>query len=88
MKDPKNDSKIGTYRPIACLNMIWKLFAKTISEKTYEHLNENELLPEEQKVIKGRCNGPASNRQPGWILKRYMIQSCTHGSYLQWEWSS
>ena len=62
MKDPKKDSKIGTYRPIACLNMIWKLFAETISQKTYEHLNENELLPEEQKVIKGRCNGPASNK--------------------------
>ena len=49
MKDANKGTEVGTWRPIACLNLIWKLLTTIISEKTYDHLKENRLLPEEQK---------------------------------------
>ena len=49
MKNSKNGNEVGNYRPIACLNFIWKLLTGVISDKTYDHLEKNRLLPEEQK---------------------------------------
>ena len=57
MKDSKNGTEVGNYRPIACLNLIWKLLTGIISDKTYDHLEENKLLPEEQKESKRKCQG-------------------------------
>ena len=48
MKDPKKGTEVGNYRPIGCLNLIWKLLTGIISDKTY-HLEENKLLPDGQK---------------------------------------
>ena len=48
MKDSKKGREVGNYRPIAFFNLIWKLLAGIISDKTYDHLEENKL-PDEQK---------------------------------------
>ena len=34
MKDSKKGTEVGNYRPIACLNLIWKLLTGIISDKT------------------------------------------------------
>ena len=47
MEDSKKSSEVGNYRPIVCLNLIWKLLTGIISNKTYDHLEENRLLSEE-----------------------------------------
>ena len=47
VKDPKKGTEVGNYRPIACLSLIWKLLTRIISDKTFGHLEENKLLPEE-----------------------------------------
>ena len=57
MKDSKKGTEVGNYRPIACLNLIWKLLTGIISDKTYDHLEENKLLPEEQKGSRRKCQG-------------------------------
>ena len=57
MKDSKNGTEVGNYRPIACLNLIWKLLAGIISDKTYEHLEKNRLIPEEKKGSRRKCQG-------------------------------
>ena len=57
MKDSKKGTEVGNYRPIACLNLIWKLLTGIISDKTYDHLEENKLLPEEQKESRRKCQG-------------------------------
>ena len=49
MKDPAKGNAVGNYRPIACLSIIWKILTGVFSEKTYQHLEENNLLPVEQK---------------------------------------
>ena len=56
-KDSKNRTEVGNYRPTAHLNLIWKLLAGIISDKTYDHLEENKLLPEEQKGSRRKCQG-------------------------------
>lgn len=48
---PKNNKTelAKSYRPITCLNNIYKLLTKIISERIYHHLAINNLLPAEQK---------------------------------------
>lgn len=42
-KNPKN------YRPITCLPTTYKILTSIITERVYKHLDENDLLPKEQK---------------------------------------
>ena len=53
LPDPKRPPKKGTasnsYRPITCLQMIWKILTAQISEKIYYSLISRRLLPEGQK---------------------------------------
>ena len=48
-KDARKGNAVGNYRPIACLNLLWKLLTGIVNEKFYDHLNQQNLLPEEQK---------------------------------------
>ena len=47
-KDARKGNAVGNYRPIACLNFLWKLLTGIANEKVYDHLNQQNLLPEEQ----------------------------------------
>ena len=57
MKDPTKGSDVGNYRPIACLNLLWKALTGVFSEKVYAHLEGNNLLPVEQKGCRKGCMG-------------------------------
>ena len=56
-KDTRKGNAVGNYRPIACLNLLWKLLSGIINEKVYDHLNQQNLLPEEQKGSRRRTRG-------------------------------
>ena len=56
MKGSKKGTEEGNYRPIACLDLIWKFLTGIISDKSYDHLEENKLLPEERKGSR-KCQG-------------------------------
>ena len=45
------------YRPIACLPLMWKLLTGMIAEETYNYLEREKLLPEEQKACKRGSRG-------------------------------
>ena len=57
MKDPSKGNEVGNYRPIACLPLMWKLLTSIFAEKIYEHLEENELLVDEQKGCRRKTRG-------------------------------
>ena len=48
-KDPTKGNVVGNYRPIACLNLLWKLLIGITTDKLYEHITNQDLLAEEQK---------------------------------------
>ena len=48
-KDKISGSVATNFIPITCLPLMWKLFTGILREKLYQHLDERESLPEEQK---------------------------------------
>ena len=45
--DPAKGNPVSNYRPISCLNLLWKLQRGIIADKLYRHPeNENFLLEE------------------------------------------
>ena len=55
-KDPEKGNIARNYRPIACLPMLCKLLT-SISEKLYKHLEEKDLLFNDQKGYRKRSRG-------------------------------
>ena len=51
-KDPAKGNAVDIYRRISCLLLMWKFMTEIISETVYMLLDENEMLPEEQKGLK------------------------------------
>ena len=56
-KDVTNGSTVDNYRSIDCLNPLWKLLIGIIADKVYNQLDEQQLLPEEQKGCKWKSRG-------------------------------
>ena len=49
LKVPNKGNAVDNYRPISYLPMLWKLPTGVIADGIYQYLDENQLLPEEQK---------------------------------------
>ena len=56
-KNPAKGTVAANYRPIACLPLMWKLLTGIFSGKIYEHLYNNDLLPDEQKGSRKNSRG-------------------------------
>ena len=56
-KDPTKGNALSNYRSIACLNLLSKLLTGILVDKLYEHLENQDLLPEEQKGCRQRSLG-------------------------------
>ena len=56
-KDQRKGNAVDNYRPISCLPLMWKLITGIISERMYKILDENEILPVEQKGCRRRSGG-------------------------------
>ena len=52
-KGPEKGNVVWNYRPIAYLNLSWKLLIGIIAEEIYDHLNQQNILLHEQKEFKG-----------------------------------
>ena len=56
----KNKSKgnvASNYRPITCVLLMWKLVSGVIADQIYAHLDQEKLLPEEQKECRKGSRG-------------------------------
>ena len=50
LQKDKGKVNVGSdYRPITCLPLMWKLLTGVIADQIYAHLDQEKLLPEEQK---------------------------------------
>ena len=57
MKDTSQGNVARNYRPITCQPLMWKLLTGIISEEMYFFLDENKLLPVEQKGSRKQSRG-------------------------------
>ena len=56
-KDKSEGNIASNYRPITCLPLMWKLLSAVIADQIYGHLDQQKLLPEEQKGCRKRFRG-------------------------------
>ena len=71
-KDPTKGNAVSNYRPIACLNLLWKLLTGIITDKLYEHLKNQELLPEEQIG----CRRRSRDTKDQLLIDKAVIKNC------------
>ena len=57
MKDKSKGAEVTNYRPIACLNLLWKILTGIFADKVYTHLDDNDILPLEQKGCRKKSQG-------------------------------
>ena len=56
-KDKSKGNVASNYRPISCLPLMWKLLTGVIADQIYLHLDQEKLLPEEQKGCRKGSRG-------------------------------
>ena len=56
-KDKSKDDVASNYRPITCSPLMWKLLTGVIAEQIYAHLDQEKLLPEEQRGCRKGSRG-------------------------------
>ena len=56
-KGKSKDNVESNYRPITCLPLMWKLLTGVITDQIYAHLDQEKLLPEEQKGYRKGSRG-------------------------------
>ena len=56
-KDRSKGNVASNYRPITCLPLMWKLLTGVIADQIYAHLDQQKLLPEEQKGCRKSSRG-------------------------------
>ena len=57
LKDKSKGNVASNYRPISCLLLMWKLLTGVTADQIYAHLDQEKLLPEEQKGCRKGSRG-------------------------------
>ena len=55
--DKSKGNEVSNYRSITCLPNTWKSITDIVTDEIYNHLEENDLLPEEQKGCRRKSRG-------------------------------
>ncbi|XP_063956544.1 uncharacterized protein LOC135154347 [Lytechinus pictus] len=82
-KDPTKGNIPSNYRPITCLPILWKLLTGIISEEIYQHLDDQAILPWEQK---GCRKGSRGTKEQLCIDKGIMKDSKKRKTNLAMAW--
>ena len=69
-KDKSRGNLASNYRPITCLPLMWKLLAGVTADQIYAHLDQEKLLPEEQK---GCRKGSRGTNDLLYIDRKYLF---------------
>ena len=57
LKEKSKGKEERNYGPITCLPLMWKLITGIAADEIYNHLEENDLLPEEQRGCRRNSRG-------------------------------
>ena len=68
----KTTEESKNYRPITCLSTTYKLLTSILSERTYKHLDENDLLPLEQKG----CRKGSYGCKDQLLINKMILENC------------
>ena len=71
-KDPRKANAIENYCPITCLPLMWKLLTGVIAEKMYDYLEQEKLLPEEQKI----CRQGSRGTKDQLLIDKTVLKDC------------
>ena len=71
-KDPTIRNAVENFRPITCLLLMWKLFSGVLSEKIYDHLEAEQLFPEEQKG----CRKGSRGTKEYLLVDKMVMRNC------------
>ena len=71
-KDPTIRNAVEKSRPITCLLLMWKLFSVVLSEKIYDHLEVEQLFPEEQKG----CRKCSRGTKEQLLVDKMVMRNC------------
>ena len=71
-KDPQKGNTADNYRPITCLPLMWKLLTGVIAEKMYNYLEQEKILPEEQKG----CRRGSRGTKGQLLLDKTVLKDC------------
>ena len=72
LKGKIKGNEVSSYSPIICLPLMWKLLTGIVADEIYNHLEENDILPEEQKV--GRRNSKGTKDQ--LLIDKAVMKNC------------
>ena len=72
MEDKDQRGEVTNFRPITCLLIMWKLLTGVLADKMYEHLEEKQLLPEEQKGCRRKSKGTKDQL----LIDKLIIRNC------------
>ena len=70
-KDPVKGNPVESFRPIACLLLMWKLFIG-ISEGMYCFMEKENLIPEEKKG----CRRKSSGTKNQLLIDKTILKAC------------
>ena len=71
-KDTAKGTQASSYRPIACLPMMWKLLTAVVGETLYHHLGRNGLLTDEQK----ECRKGSRGTKDQLLVNKAILKNC------------
>ena len=71
-KDPTNGSAVDNYRPLSCLPLMWKLMTGMLAEKTYSHLERENILPSGQKERRKGSRGTKDQQ----LIDKTVLKDC------------
>ena len=70
--DKSKGNEVINYRPIICLPLMWKLLTGIVADEIYNHLEGNDLLPEEQKG----CRRNSKGTKDQLLIDKAVMENC------------
>ena len=72
VKELEKGNAVANFRPITCLPLLWILLTGILAEELYEHLEQTNILPWEQKRCRKGIRG--TNYQP--LIDKMIVKNC------------